>query len=120
MQSADILVNIGNTVENQIPSKLLTYISFGKPIINIMKSSNCPTLEYMNRYPLSYNILETFDLIEKEAKKLESFIYESNGKSIAFDQIEKIFYECTPSYVGKRLYDIVCEAIKNNKLKEEN
>lgn len=34
MQSADVLVNVGNSITTMLPSKLLTYISAGRPILN--------------------------------------------------------------------------------------
>ena len=36
-QEADILVNIGNSIDNQMPSKIFEYISTGKPILNFYK-----------------------------------------------------------------------------------
>ena len=37
---ADVLVNIGNRVENMLPSKVLEYISTGKPVLNIAQLEN--------------------------------------------------------------------------------
>ena len=36
---SDILINLGNSVPNQMPSKVLEYISYGKPIINFVLKS---------------------------------------------------------------------------------
>lgn len=54
MQQADILVNLGNAIHNQMPSKLLEYIAAGKPILNISIRRDCNTLPLMQRYPRAF------------------------------------------------------------------
>ena len=115
MQSADILVNIGNTVLNMMPSKLLTYISTGKPILNIIKDPACPTVPYMEKYPLALNILETERPTEEDVSRARNFILHSKGKQIPFAEIEQRYYDCTPEYVGGKLYEIICGAIEKRK-----
>lgn len=103
---ADFLINIGNNSLNQIPSKLFEYISQGKPIINSCKSTECPTIPYMERYPLSLNVFET-DGVETTINKVSAFIEENIGKSIPFGVVETIYAECTPKYVCKQIIDLV-------------
>ena len=107
MQSADVLVNIGNTEENLMPSKLLTYISLGKPILNIMKTNNCPTVPYMEKYPLGLSILETPSPRKEDIEIIRKFIVNSCGSQIGFSTIEKLFFDCTPKYVGDKVYKII-------------
>lgn len=113
MQSAHILVNIGNTILNQMPSKLLTYISFGKPILNIVKSRNCPTLKFTENYPLALDILETVELREEDYAMAETFILQNASKNIPFEIIKDLYRECTPEYVGHKVYDTLCEVIQS-------
>ena len=115
MQSADVLVNIGNTVLNQMPSKLLTYISLGKPILNIIKDPNCPTIPYLEKYPLALTILETEVPTEEDIKIVREFILESKGQHIPFEEIRQMYYDCTPEYVGGKVYEIICKVIEESK-----
>ena len=115
MLAADILVNIGNTVLNMMPSKLLTYISTGKPILNFIKDPACPTLPYMEKYPMALNILETEIPTEEDVSRVREFILRNKGMKRPFEEIEKIYYDCTPEYVGGKLYGIICEAIETRK-----
>lgn len=48
---ADILVSIGNKVSNSVPSKIITYMSYGKPIIHFSLQENDVCLEYLTKYP---------------------------------------------------------------------
>ena len=96
IETADFLVNIGNKVLNQVPSKLFTYIATGKPIINLCTSRNCPTIPYLDKYLLSLNVFED-DILEAR-KQVESFIANSVGKRVAAEEIAHNFYECSAEY----------------------
>ena len=50
---ADVLVSLGNTYDNQMPSKLFGYFATGKPVLHLAVSENDPTLPYLARYPLA-------------------------------------------------------------------
>lgn len=119
MQTADVLVNIGNTVLNQMPSKIITYISLGKPILNIIKDEACPTLPYMEKYPLSLSVLETPELMDRDIERARGFIVSNKNKEIPFEEIEKLFYDCTPEYVGGKVYETVCKVVEENRAKEK-
>ena len=105
IDKSDFLVNIGNTVLNQVPSKLFEYISTGKPIINICKSKQCPTLPYMQEYPLCINIFEE-DPIEIQIPAIKRFIMASRGKLVSQNEIARLYKECTPMFCAKKMYGI--------------
>lgn len=107
MNNADVLVNIGNTVLNQMPSKLLTYISFGLPILNIVKDEKCPTLKYTKKYPCSFDVIESAVIDDELVKSVKKFIMNNAGRRIAFNEIENVYNECTPQYVAGQLYEII-------------
>lgn len=101
MSSADILVNIGNNMKNQMPSKIIDYISTGKPILNIAKSRDCSSLSYTHRYPLSYDFFENESLSLQIVESIDFFCRMNKGKSVPYPEIEKLFNICTPSYVAE-------------------
>jgi len=57
MQSADILVNIGNTTTYQLPSKLVEYVSVSKPIINIAPGEQDSSIAFLKTHPATFNVL---------------------------------------------------------------
>ncbi len=85
----DVLINIGNSVDNQMPSKIFEYISTGKPIINIYKSPECPTLKYLTRYPLALNLPET-DL-QSKAAEVQFFIKANKTNRVPAEDIQIAF-----------------------------
>lgn len=113
IKSADILINIGNTICNQLPSKLITYISLGKPIINFVKIADCPTIEYLKKYPLAINIFECNENKE-EVERVRTFCINSKGKGIPYDEIKEKYRECTLEFVSEELYMIMTDIYERN------
>lgn len=105
LRSANVLVNIGNKVNNQVPSKLLHYVGFGKPILNIVAVNECPSIPYMEKYPMAYNIFEKDAALDEDAKKTEAWIQENSSKQISFEQITTNFLECTPPYIANKIFE---------------
>lgn len=53
---ADVLVNIGNVSEHQLPSKIVEYLASNKPVINVATSENDSSWEVLSVSPLAINI----------------------------------------------------------------
>lgn len=107
MLNSDILINIGNTIPNQMPSKIIDYISTGKPLINLYKIDNCPTLEYTKDYELALDIKEGKDLSEGFIESIEEFCIKNKGNKMNFENLRGIYKECTPEYVSKKFLEII-------------
>lgn len=106
-QHADILVNIGNNIPNQLPSKLVGYFAYGKPVIGTCKFDNCLTRPYLEKYPSSFIIDEYKGLSDLLVEKVKCFCLSSKGRKLPFGEVKKLFYECTPEYVCKKIYDTI-------------
>jgi glycosyltransferase involved in cell wall biosynthesis len=61
MKDSDILINIGNQTNYQLPSKIVEYASIRKRIINISKISEDSSTEFLKQYPLALCLLEKED-----------------------------------------------------------
>lgn len=112
LASADILVNIGNRMLNQVPSKIFEYISYGKPIINICKNRNCPTLPYFEKYPYALNLFEEDEIFEEQVSLLNEFILNNYQKRMPPDEISRVFETCTPQYCAKQMLDVLTDICK--------
>lgn len=111
---ADILVNIGNAIDNQMPSKIFEYISTGKPILNIYKIPNCPTLKYLRKYPLALNIFED-DLVKDMdfyAAKIQDFCLENKGKRVPLEFIMENYQANTDENVAEFLRRQIDEVLE--------
>lgn len=57
MKSVDILLNIGNTTDFQLPSKAVEYLAVGKPILNISYVAGDPFKAFFEDNDLVFNLL---------------------------------------------------------------
>jgi len=105
MDQADVLVNIGNTVENQLPSKIFEYFSTGKPVIHIQKIQNCPCVPYMERYQNMLILPET-DTVDRNAARLAEFCT-GERTAIPFAVIKERFDSCTIPFVADLLLSVM-------------
>lgn len=98
---ADILINIGNSVRNQLGSKLIDYISTGKPILNVTQIDNCPTEHVLKDY--KYKLCLHKDSIVNHRNQIEDFIIASRNKIMPWNEIIAAYGEYTPGYVSMRI-----------------
>ena len=111
IEEADILVNIGNVMTNQVPSKIFEYISSGKPIVNICVSHDCPTLPYLEKYPYVLNLFECDTDFEDQVYQLKNFITGNSGKCVSPEYINREYETCTAQYCAKQMLDIINQTI---------
>lgn len=104
---SDFLVNIGNKMTNQVPSKIFEYISYGKPIVNVCKNRECPTIPYLKKYPLALNLYEEDEIFDEQVQLLKQFISASYNERIPESDILIRFKKCTPDYCAELLCDIL-------------
>ena len=129
MMQADILVHIGNTMPNIMPSKILDYISSGKPILNICKIHDCPTIPLIERYPMGLTIFEPsaigyqltdvsgqqVAISDEIIEKVDAFCRSNKGKQIPFEEIREMYRKYTPEEVGTVFYQTIQAAINEFK-----
>lgn len=104
----DILVNLGNSSFNQVPSKIFSYVSSGKKILNFHTLDNDTSKLFLEKYPLNFNVKLSGDdcylekpyfmqwLKSSETSKIVDLntLYSSNlADNVASDFIEKVYGE---------------------------
>lgn len=104
----DFLINVGNSNSRSVPSKLISYISTGKPIVHFSKSLEDVCINYLERYPNAIIISEN-DSEEENMKKLTT-LFGGLNKRIDRALITESFKENLPSYSAQIIeaaYDTV-------------
>lgn len=84
--SSDIILNIGNTINNQVPSKIFENISTGKPIVNFYNIDDDTSRPYVEKYKLGLNINLEGNINEQDYKTFLTFISENKGTRITFEE----------------------------------
>lgn len=73
MRQSDILINIGNHTNYQLPSKIVEYVAVSKPIINIISIFDDSSKTYLNQLPfvLNYKINDDITVVADFIKNLK-------------------------------------------------
>lgn len=104
MIDADILINIGHATTNQCPSKILDYMSTGKPVLSISKIDNCTSLPYFEHYPYVLSLFEKDGVTLDVITQAEKFILDyKNIAPIEYEQVVKLFEESTMDHMIQKL-----------------
>ncbi|MDC0309231.1 hypothetical protein OAL72_00620 [bacterium] len=74
MLNSDILVNIGNTTRYQLPSKLVEYVSTGKPILNVTCRQDDSSENFLLAYPAAKTVCLNGNLSKTIIKQTSEFI----------------------------------------------
>ena len=106
MSNANLVVNIGNTVLNQVSSKAYDLIATGKPILNFYQNEKDISLEHLRRYPLCYHI-DYQNITDTDIDGLIKWATEVAGKKLDYLQATKNLEEKRLSSVARRIAEII-------------
>jgi len=98
---SNILINIGNEMANQTPSKVYELISYGKPIVNFYTIDDDTSKKVLKDYPLVFNINK--DYSTKDVESFKKFCVENKDKLLTYE-------EATQNY--ETANEIACRFIK--------
>lgn len=111
IHQADCVVNLGNCMKNQMPSKLLDYIAEGKPILNISHNKPCNTAPYIERYPWALQFYEEElndeQNLRKAAENAVAFVLQHRGECLAWETVKDMMAGFTAQDVAKQFLAIL-------------
>lgn len=87
IDSSNIIINIGNEISNQTPSKVFEYVSYGKPIINFYSIKEDTSKKVLEKYPLKLNIYK--DFTKEDMDKFNDFCNKNFNKILTFKEATK-------------------------------
>ena len=91
----NILINIGNTNNTQMPSKLYEYIDTGRPILNFYYNDDYAFT--LKDYPCQLSI--PYNKINDYEDEIMNFIYSYANSILPKEKILSSYYEATPGYI---------------------
>jgi len=95
MIDADILLNLSNDDENQVPGKIMEYFSLGKAVLNLkFREDDAGNCEY-DRYPLIYDV-NLRSAVDQD--DIVNVLYSFVGKHVSAERIGALFFDSTPEY----------------------
>ncbi|MBP1571468.1 MAG: glycosyltransferase [Oscillospiraceae bacterium] len=105
LNAADIVVNIGNTINNMLPSKVLECISTGKRVLNLCQIENCPSLPYFEKYGNNLDLYTKKEIDSDTLCRFADFV--NTEKHIPQEDILQKFAAATPHYVAQQIIDAI-------------
>lgn len=113
VDNADILVNIGNAVYNQTPSKLFDYMGTGKPIINFSYSEEDTSLWYLKHYGLFLNIGMYEETSGALVGRFMNFCQKNRGTALSEKMLTKRMSDFLSDSVSDRIVEIIESTLEN-------
>ena len=112
LEEADVLISLGNSVHNQVPSKIFEYFAAGKPILHLAKLQDDPCIPYFKRWPLALSLWEQQGHDADICKQLACFLTEKAACRLPFSQAEELFRENTPAYAADLIEKCIEEKMR--------
>jgi len=107
MLDCDLLVSMGHDSANMCPSKIIDFISSGKPILHIKKIQECCGEKYLQRYPDKYCIYQNDELTQARVSEVERFILNAKGRlPITFDAVKALYGDFTMESLTDKILNI--------------
>ena len=106
LENADVLLSLGNTVDNQMPSKIFEYFGLGKPILHLAVSEQDPVLPYLQRYPLGTALRAADGVSELTVAALLTWLKATVGRSLPFADVVRLYPSHTPAAVADAFLDV--------------
>ena len=105
-----MLVNIGNKIPNQLPSKIFSYFSTGRPILNVRQLPVCPADAYMQRYPLACTVDAADACAPDTVRRVAAFLSEKADKRVSSETVARMYAPNTPQAVAQKLLEALTAA----------
>lgn len=102
IEKSNILINLGNTVTNQMPSKLFEYINLGKPILNFYFTKEDMCLKVFKKYPLAFNF-NLNDYTQDDIDEMIKFIEDNKNSSLSYNDATKGLSQYKVSQVADKI-----------------
>lgn len=118
VQCSNILINVDNTIDNQMPSKIVDYICTGKKIINFCKAPNTLSNNLLKKYPNGISVYENNIDIDSNVAKVIEFTKTKRVNFSSNDILEN-YIEYTDEFVSKLIFDTLSQFNKNKQNKKK-
>lgn len=93
---ADILLNLGNEMANQVPSKIYEYMGSGKPILHLAARADDPCCRLLQSYPLALVLCAGDGATPAVQARLSAWLEEVRGRRLPYDRVAALFPRFTP------------------------
>lgn len=102
LKNNNILISVGNKDNTQVPSKIIEYMSYGKPIIHFYTNKDDNCIKILKEYDLAL-LISINDEINQNVEKIKEFCNMNKDSYITFDKIKEKFEDALPEFVVEKV-----------------
>lgn len=107
INETDLLINIGNKTNYQIPSKIVEYAASGKPIINICSTYDDSSLLFLKDYPLIKNLFISRKYASETIDEISQFINENINHKLSTKSLDKFLKPFLSYNIANQYYSFL-------------
>lgn len=108
LQAANVFVNIGNATHYQLPSKVIEYACFGKPILNFSSSTKDSSAAFLSTYPLLKSIQGKAS--DTDGRKVAEFLLARSHERMQQAEIDEFIRPYTVENIARRYLCLLQDA----------
>lgn len=111
MMESNFLLSIGNHLtgdDHSLPSKIITYMAMGKPIIHIA-GINDSAIPYLEKYGLAL-IINPNDGLSTNVNKVQRFIENNKNTNVDFETVRDMFPMNDPKYTANIILNFIARS----------
>lgn len=101
MANSDILVSLGNKDSIMFPSKIVSYIALGKPIIHLYQDEKDSVIEYLANYPDKL-LVDYRNGVNINKRLIMDYLHQSHS-SIDMNKLYELYRESTPDFNASQI-----------------
>jgi len=102
IQESNILLSVGNSTTEMVPSKIFMYISTGKPIIHFYDNEKDICIQYFKKYPLVLLVNQNNNYNYK-INYINIFIKENHKNKSDISFLKMNYFRNTPEYSASQI-----------------
>lgn len=110
ISNANLLIAVGNSDNNQVPSKIFEYLSFGKPIVYFYSNDSDVNLEILKKYPLFLALKQDYEKLDENVNLFKDFCEKHSNSRVPFEEVERLFKDATPQYTADLIMQLISGA----------
>lgn len=110
VQSADILLNLGDAQGKQVSSKVFEYMATGKPIVHLAYLPDDAVTKILAKYPLALCLVQDRDRFDENVRLFSDFITTRRRDMLTFETVKAIYPEALPETTGTLFKAVVAQS----------
>jgi hypothetical protein len=105
LDQATLLINVGNSSDYQLPSKLVEYVATGKPILNICSAEHDTSVPFLADHPQCYTFFLSQLTNDSKVREMSEFFASSRSRMTSAARVAELVDRFRAPVIAKHYLD---------------